>query len=123
MAIDKRKKPVKSARELENRFIAYFEECTTNKKHALISGLALAAGVSSTTIRSWRDKNTNKYHEIITWAYAFVENGYEKHMSEDPGRAGGDIFALKNMGWKDKKEFEGNFTFADMVKAATKKKE
>lgn len=117
----KRRKPVKTAAELEKRFTEYFEECTTTKRHPLISGLALTAGVCSKTIRKWRDTETNKFHPIIIWAYAVVEHGYESHMATDPGRAGGDIFALKNLGWQDKKELDANFTFAEMVKAATKK--
>lgn len=70
-----------------------------------VTGLALHLGFCS---RSTLDDYENKpeFSYIIKRARARVENGYEKALhAQSPT---GAIFALKNMGWKDKTEVDSN---------------
>ena len=68
-----------------------------------VTGLCLALGFDSKdTLYSYRDKPEFSYP--IKRALLIVENGYEKGLREN--QPTGPIFALKNMGWKDKHETE-----------------
>ncbi len=68
-----------------------------------ITGLCLALDFDSKdTLYAYRDKEEFSYS--IKKALLIVENGYEKALRENAPT--GSIFALKNMGWKDKSEVE-----------------
>lgn len=68
-----------------------------------VTGLCLALDFESKdTLYSYRDKDEFSYP--IKRALLIVENGYEKALRDN--NATGSIFALKNMGWKDKIETE-----------------
>lgn len=68
-----------------------------------ITGLCLALGFESKdTLYAYRDKETFSYP--IKRCLLIVENGYEMALKDNA--AAGSIFALKNMGWKDKTEQE-----------------
>ena len=64
-----------------------------------ITGLALAVG-SKQLIQDYEKRDG--YGDIIKRAKLLVENSYEISLRKH-GRTG-DIFALKNFGWKDQKE-------------------
>lgn len=67
------------------------------------TGLALFLGFDSMqTLYNYRDKEDFSY--AIRRALMIVENSYE--LSLRNGSPTGSIFALKNMGWKDKTEVE-----------------
>ncbi len=86
-----------SAEELEIKCAEYFENCETNKEKATITGLALFLGFESRqSIHDYKDKEVFSY--VIKRAMLAVENSYETSGSAF------DIFALKNMGWKDQQE-------------------
>jgi hypothetical protein len=88
-----------SADELSNRCAAYFEYCDEQKVKATITGLALWLGFDSRqSLYDYEDKQEFTY--IIKRAKLAVENSYETSATAF------DIFALKNMGWKDKTEQE-----------------
>lgn len=78
----------------------FFDYCKEQNVKATITGLALFLGFSS---RSSLDDYTNRSEEfsfIIKRAKLAVENSYELSGQTI------DIFALKNMGWKDTQEFK-----------------
>jgi hypothetical protein len=74
-----------------------------------ITGVAIALGFESRqSFYDYEEKPEFTY--IIKKARLRVENGYEKQLYE--GAPTGAIFALKNMGWKDKSEVENSGTMA-----------
>lgn len=85
--------------ELQKRCIEYFEYCDEKKDKATITGLTLFLGFCQ---RSALIDYGNKpeFSHIIKAAKTMIENSYEQHGQTI------DIFALKNMGWKDKQEVE-----------------
>jgi len=97
--------------ELEQKIINYFDSCKPIVEEGniidfgtpTITGLALALGFASRqSIYDYKGKEEFAY--TIKKALLRVENGYEKRLSHNG--ATGAIFALKNMGWKDKQEVE-----------------
>jgi hypothetical protein len=85
--------------ELESAIIEYFDSCSITETKATITGIALFLGFDSRqSFYDYGDRDQFSY--IIKRARLAVENSYET--------SGGtiDIFALKNMGWKDKVEQE-----------------
>lgn len=82
---------------LENKCLEYFKDCIENKEKATITGLALYIGFCSrSTVDEYAKKKEFSY--IIKRAKLTVENSYEMSGTTF------DMFALKNMGWKDKTE-------------------
>lgn len=68
-----------------------------------ITGLALDLGFCSR--QSFYDyEERSEFSYIVKKARAFVERAYEAKLSSKD--VGGAIFALKNMGWKDKSEID-----------------
>jgi len=65
-----------------------------------VTGLALAIGTTRETLCVYGKKEG--FVETIEQAKLIVENSYELSLRAN-GRSG-DIFALKNFGWKDKTE-------------------
>lgn len=91
----------KSADELQKGVDEYLES-TPSEKYT-ITGLALSLGFESR--QSFYDyEEKAEYSYIIKRARLFVECSYEHKLSGN--NSTGSIFALKNMGWKDKSEVE-----------------
>lgn len=89
-----------SVDEMGTKISQFFEDCYTEKIKATITGLTLYLGFQSrSSLDDYATKN-DEYSYIIKRAKLAVENSYE--MSGQMF----DIFALKNMGWKDKSETE-----------------
>lgn len=81
--------------ELQEKVIAYFDECEQNKEKATITGLALRLGFSARkTLYEYAKKEV--FGNLIKRAMLTVENSYENSGTTF------DMFALKNMGWEDK---------------------
>lgn len=76
----------------------YFND--TKSEEITITGLCIALGLNKDTFYEYGKKE--EYKDIITMARLYVENSYELSLRKY-GRTG-DIFALKNFGWKDKQE-------------------
>lgn len=75
----------------------YFLYCIDKEEKPTITGLALYLGFSSrSTLNEYAKKEEFSY--IIKRAMLVVENSYENSATTF------DMFALKNMGWKDKTE-------------------
>jgi len=89
----------------------YFERCLENKKRPTISGLALYLGFADkSTLYEYRDREEFSYP--IKTSILMIENALEEKLTES--NVAGVIFALKNMGWKDKieNEFSGGLNIA-----------
>lgn len=101
----------KCAKELEKRVDAYFKNPDTRTVSIggnpvevpclTVTGLAISLGFASR--QSFYDQEKNdKFSYIIKRARLFIEHQYEKQLYQN--NVTGAIFALKNMGWKDKSE-------------------
>ena len=80
------------------------------------SGLAYHLGfVSNASVRDYINrKEEDEFTIALKKAIFFIESDYEARLSE--GNVTGAIFALKNMGWKDKTEVEQSHNFKEMPK-------
>lgn len=86
--------------ELESLMNDYFK--VTPKEEWTITGLALAIGTTRELLLEYKDRE--EFADSLSHAYMMVHNSYEIGLRKR-GNAG-DIFALKNFGWKDKNESE-----------------
>lgn len=94
----------KSVEELQEKIDAYFASCDEENEPITITGLALALNTSRETLSNYEDKD--EFFDTIKMAKLRVENAYEKRLVRRGN--GGDVFALKNFGWKDTKDIDGN---------------
>jgi len=85
--------------DLQKAVDKYFKEKPF--KEWTVTGLALVLGTKQ-IVAAYLARPA--YSEILLVAKLKIENSYEYSLREN-GKAG-DIFALKNMGWTDKKEVE-----------------
>lgn len=90
----------KSVAEFEEAAEAYFKECDIAEEPYTITGLALALDTYRSVLCDYGERD--EFSNAIKKAKLRVENDYEKALRKN-GRAG-DIFGLKNFGWKDKQE-------------------
>lgn len=82
---------------------AYFADVEEKKINPTITGLTYFLGFADkTTLYDYRDRP--EFSHPIKRAILRVEMGYEAGLTEQS--VAGRIFALKNMGWKDKTETE-----------------
>lgn len=94
-----------SPEDMENEIQAYFDMQVENKGIITVAGLAYNLGFESRqSLQDYKQKEEFTY--IIKRAVLFIENCYEEKLSGTTPT--GAIFALKNMGWKDKIEQEIN---------------
>lgn len=91
---------IESPEQMQKILNEYFE--TTAESRLTITGLCLALGLDKSTFYDYEKRDG--YKEIVRQARLIVENSYEISLREN-GRTG-DIFALKNFGWRDKVEYE-----------------
>lgn len=90
--------------ELQEEIDEYFEICSEEKIPVTITGLALALNTTRETLMDYQ--NNDEFSDTVKRAKLRIENAYEQRLILN-GRAG-DIFALKNFGWKDKQEIEAD---------------
>lgn len=83
---------------LEEAIEGYF--AVTTPRNYTITGLAMALDVDRLTLINY--ENRDEFFNTIKRAKTKIEYGYEMTLRER-GSAG-DIFGLKNFGWKDKVE-------------------
>lgn len=93
-------RPVKydNSEILENKINEYFE--STKEEEITITGLCLYLKINKDTFYEYAKKP--EFRDIINMARLMVEHSYELSLRKN-GRTG-DIFALKNFGWRDKQE-------------------
>lgn len=87
-----------SPEDLKAAVDLYFD--STPIEEYTVTGLALALGTSRQVLSDYQSREG--YSDIIKWAKCKVENAYELSLRKN-GRSG-DIFALKNFGWKDQQD-------------------
>lgn len=116
---DKRGRPLKfkSAAELEGKIEEYFAECVRTGEPLTVTGLALALDTTRETLMDYQEKNG--YSDAVKRAKLRIENAYEKRLIARGN--GGDIFALKQFGWKDRTEqaveLSGNMSLESKLRA------
>ena len=98
-----RPRKIKSVRQFEERAEAYFLECEAMEKPALLTGLILALGLCS---REGLDEYGRRpeFTDSVKRAKLRIEMEYEKALQGHSPT--GAIFALKNLGWRDKQDVE-----------------
>ena len=94
----------KSVEELQSKIDEYFR--ITPEIDVTITGLAIHLDTTRDLLCDYED--LEKYSDTIKKAKMRVKLSYEKSLKKR-GNAG-DIFALKNFGWKDKQEIDANIT-------------
>lgn len=81
------------------------DEYFKNNDKPTLAGLAYALGVSRSTLYAYEEKDD--FSDIIKKSRQRVEKSYEERLIYGT-QPTGVIFALKNMGWKDKVETDIN---------------
>ena len=85
--------------DLENKCNEYLIYCIDNEEKPTITGMTLFVGFCSRA--SWDDYDKRQdFSYIVKRAKMTIENSYETSATTF------DMFALKNMGWKDKSEID-----------------
>lgn len=92
----------KSVKELQKKIDRYFETATVGEY--TITGLALALDTYRSVLIDY--ENRDEFSDAIKKAKTMIEQDYELSLRKS-GRSG-DIFGLKNFGWKDKTEVDQN---------------
>mgnify|MGYP001603380990 CR=1 FL=1 len=115
MDIGGQPKKFEDVEELEGLIVQYFQSLEKEDNEgkvyylpATITGLALALGFCSRQSVYDYEKD-DRFSYIIKKARLMVENGYEKSLFSK--HSTGAIFALKNMGWRDKQEVDNTHAF------------
>lgn len=95
-------KPLKfpTPEDLAKAINEYLEKTPTEEM--TVTGLCLSMGTSRVVLDDYMQRDG--YKDIVKQAKLIVENSYELSLRKH-GRSG-DIFALKNFGWKDKSELD-----------------
>ena len=91
----------KEVKELEKKI----EEFFASEEKPTITGLALALGYCDRQ-SIYDNEKKPEFSGILKKARLKVENSYEKALMDKDLKPTGAIFALKNMGWKDRQEVE-----------------
>lgn len=119
MSENKRGRPLKfkSREELQKAVDGYFVMCEKDGEPETLTGLALALDTTRETLLDYEKRD--EFSDTVKKAKLKIENAYEKRLI---GRGnGGDIFALKQFGWKDKTEqsveVSGNMSLESKLKA------
>jgi hypothetical protein len=102
----------KTAKALQEKIDAFFEDCEKKQKPLTITGLALALDTTRETLLEYegevegREKKDPAYADTIKKAKLMCQNFAEQFLFSGRQVAGA-IFNLKNnYGWKDKQELE-----------------
>lgn len=74
-----------------------------NEKKPTLAGLAYSLGIDRQTLYNYKERP--EFFDIIKKATDYVEYKYEERLIYESNPTG-VIFALKNMGWKDKQEID-----------------
>lgn len=110
----------KTVKELQEKIDAYFADCEETGEPLTVTGLALALDTTRETLMDYQEKDGG-YSDAVKRAKLRIENAYEKRLI---GRGnGGDIFALKQFGWRDKQEMEHSGSIEDLTPLAEMLKE
>lgn len=90
-----------SPKDLEERGLAYIEDCVATKKMPTKSGLAIFMGVSRDTVNHYQREEG--YSDIVKKIYDHIEEHWTQSLMRSYPT--GSIFYLKNsFGWADRVE-------------------
>ena len=107
----------KSAAELNGKIEEYFAKCVRTGEPLTVTGLALALDTTRDVLMDYEGKDG--FSNTIKKAKLRIENAYEKRLIARGN--GGDIFALKQFGWKDRTEqaveLSGNMSLESRLRA------
>ena len=95
---------IDSPEEMLEAGLKYFDDCEKNNKPILITGLALALGLSGREALAEYGRR-EEFSDTIKRLKSVCENYAESRIYGDKNPAGA-IFALKNYGWTDKTQTE-----------------
>ena len=98
----KQTKQSTSVRKLQKAIDAYFADCAQTGEPGSMTGLCIALGMTAQALEVLREQSA-ACSDVIDMAQLRVEHAYEKRLIQRGNS--GDVFALKNFGWRDKKEF------------------
>lgn len=118
-------RPLKFAtvEDMQRQIDDYFAVCLKTEEPLTITGLAIALDTDRQTLLNYEKRD--EYFDTVKRAKSIIENAYEKRLIQN-GRAG-DIFALKNFGWRDKQEIENtvnvNKPIEDLIASIEKAKD
>jgi hypothetical protein len=101
-----RPKKFRDIAELQAMVSAYFNECERKDEPLTVTGLALALDTSREVLMHVERNYEQEFVDTIKRAKLRCENYAEKQIFSGKNAAG-PIFALKNHGWQDKREFSG----------------
>lgn len=109
----------KTEKELSEAIEKYFKN--TPEREWTVTGLAMTIGLDRKALVEYGNKE--EFSNTIKKAKEKVQESYEKDLRRY-GRSG-DIFALKNFGWKDKQEVEStneniNMTYEEYISKVNK---
>jgi len=95
---------IESPAEMERLVAEYITKCHDEDEPLTLTGIILHLGLSS---RQSLDQYAERpeFTDSVKRAKLLIENGYEVDLRRT-GNPAGSIFALKNMGWSDRQEFE-----------------
>lgn len=98
----------------------YFKDCEMRRVAITMPGLAFALGFSSTSSLSKYRKHEDykEYHEEMNRACLRVEQATAELLYDKRVNVAGPVFALKNMGWKDKEDGKGTVVNITLAKDA-----
>ncbi len=89
-----------TVKALQTAIDVYFVSCAESKEPLTITGLALALDTSRETLMDYQVRDG--FSDAVKRAKLMIEQSYELRNIKRGN--GGDIFALKQFGWKDKSE-------------------
>ena len=95
---------IESPAEMERLVAEYVTKCHDEEKPLTLTGMILHLGLSSRRVFDDYGDRPEFAHSVKR-AKLLIENGYELDLRRT-GNPAGSIFALKNMGWSDRQEFE-----------------
>lgn len=101
----------KSVEELQQKIDNYFNSCDEENEPITITGLALALDTTRETLCDYEEKD--EFSDTVKRAKLRVHNAYEKRLVRRGNS--GDIFALKNFGWKDKSEVDNTINLKNAL--------
>lgn len=90
----------KSKKELQGAIDKYFTDCEKTGEPLTVTGLAIALKTTRETLMDYQERD--EFSDTVKTAKLKIENAYEKRLIARGN--GGDIFALKQFGWRDKME-------------------
>lgn len=119
MTKDKGGRPLKfkTVKALQEAIDKYFADCEEMGEPLTVTGLAIALKTTRETLMDYQEKDG--YSDAVKMAKLKIENAYEKRLIARGN--GGDIFALKQFGWRDRMEqaveVSGNMSLESKLKA------